>query len=134
MREFGLPVREEHKILLGTDKPETAYHDMLEWLRGDPELPTAFFADNDALAVGAMRALAERGHPVPDEVSIIGFDDLDYAGVTHPPLTTIHVPRFDIGRMALERLIQQAENPQPYTCVTHVSTTIVERESARARR
>lgn len=131
LREAGLPVRDEYKVLLGTDKPETACNDMLRWLSHDPKLPTAFFADNDALAVGAMRALSETGHPVPDEVSIIGFDDLDYASVAHPPLSTVHVPRFDIGRMAVERLIEQAEHRRAYSCVTHVSTTLVERESVR---
>lgn len=130
--EAGLEVHPEYKVMLGTDKPETACNDMLEWLATKPKLPTAFFADNDALAVGAIRALAESGYNVPSDVSIVGFDDLDYASITHPPLTTVHVPRFDIGRTAVRKLIEQADNPQPYTIASHLSTTFVERESVAA--
>lgn len=131
LTEAGLPVRKKYQIMLGTDKPESACQDMLEWLATKPELPTAFFADNDALAVGAIRALVESGYKVPEDVSVVGFDDLDYASVTHPPLTTVHVPRFDIGRTAVRKLIEQSENPQPYTIASHLSTTFVERESVR---
>lgn len=131
LRESGLPIRSEYRVLLGTDKPETACTDMLRWLDTNPKLPTAFFADNDALAIGAVRALIERGHSVPDEVSVVGFDDLDYASIAHPPLTTVHVPRFDIGRLAVDKLMELAKHTRPYTCVTHVSTTFIERESVR---
>lgn len=55
---------------------EAAHQDMLRYLEGKPELPTAFFADNDNLALGAMKALQESGYRVPQDVSIIGFDDL----------------------------------------------------------
>ncbi len=129
--EAGLPVCERYRVMLGTDSPEEAYRDMLAWLDEGPELPTAFFADNDTLAVGAIRALIERGYDVPGEVSVVGFDDLEYAAVMQPPLTTIHVPRFDIGRMAVRKIVEQAENPAPYTCVTHVSTALVKRDSVR---
>lgn len=132
LAEAGLPVREDWRVELGTERLESAYLDMRAWLAGSPELPTAFFADDDALAVGAMRALMEAGHDVPGDVSVIGFDDVDYAAIAHPPLTTVHVPRFDIGRIAVQKLVAQAENPLPYTCVTHLSTALVERESVRA--
>lgn len=129
--ENGLEVNPDWSAMLGTDKPETACADMLEWLKTHKSLPTAFFADNDAIAVGAMRALVESGYKIPKDISIVGFDDLDYASVTHPPLTTVHVPRFDIGRTALRKLMEQADNPQPYTIASHLSTTFVERESVR---
>lgn len=129
--ENGLEVNPDWSTMLGTDKPETACADMLEWLKTHKSLPTAFFADNDAIAVGAMRALVESGYKIPKDISIVGFDDLDYASVTHPPLTTVHVPRFDIGRTALRKLMEQADSPQPYTIASHLSTTFVERESVR---
>ena len=131
LEDAGLPVRPEYRVELGTDKLESASRDMLAWLETKPQMPTAFFADNDALAVGAMQALSKAGYRVPDDVSIVGFDDLEYAVMAHPPLTTVHVPRFDIGRMAARKLIDQAEGAEPYTCVTHLSTTLVERESVR---
>ncbi|AEB06485.1 transcriptional regulator, LacI family [Coriobacterium glomerans PW2] len=132
LEDAGIPVRDCYKVLLGTEKPETAANDMLAWLDTNPELPTAFFADNDALAVGAMSALGNKGYSVPDDISMVGFDDVEYAAIARPPLTTIHVPRFEIGRMAVQRLIAQTESQKPFTCVTHVSTSLVERESVRS--
>ena len=131
LAEAGLPICGEYTVTLSTDKPESAYEDMRRWLAGKPDLPTAFFADNDTLAVGAMRALAEAGYDIPGDVSIVGFDDLDYASITQPALSTVHVPRFDLGRMAVKKLLEQVENPNPYRCETHVSTTFVERDSVR---
>lgn len=128
----GITPNPAWRVELGTDRLESAYRDMRAWLDAAPELPTAFFADDDALAVGAMRALAEAGHAVPDEISMVGFDDVDYAAIAHPPLTTVHVPRFDIGRLAVQKLVARVEDPLPYTCVTHLSTTLVERESVRS--
>lgn len=132
MAEAGLEVRDDWRPVLGTQRLEDAYLDMRSWLEGHlDDLPTAFFADDDALAVGAMRALGEAGVSVPQDVSMVGFDDVDYAAVAHPPLTTVHVPRFDIGRLAVRKLVSLVEEPSPYTSVTHLSTALVERESVR---
>lgn len=132
MAEAGLEVRDDWRPVLGTQRLEDAYLDMRSWLEGhSDDLPTAFFADDDALAVGAMRALGEAGVSVPQDVSMVGFDDVDYAAVAHPPLTTVHVPRFDIGRLAVRKLVSLVEEPSPYTSVTHLSTALVERESVR---
>ena len=138
LTEAGLEARDAWRVELGTDSVESAYRDMLAWLDRKPhradgslDLPTAFFADNDAMAVGAMRALAERGLSVPEDVSVIGFDDLEYASAAHPSLTTVHVPRFEIGRMAARKLLEQAEGEVRYTSVTHLSTRLVERQSVR---
>ena len=78
-----------------------------------------------------MQALSKAGYRIPEDVSIVGFDDIEFASIAHPPLTTVHVPRFDIGRLATRKLIEQAEGPEPFTCVSHLSTTLVERESVR---
>ena len=130
----GITPNPAWRVELGTDRLESAYRDMRTWLDAAPELPTAFFADDDALAVGAMRALSERGYEVPRDVSMVGFDDVDYAAMAHPPLTTVHVPRFDIGCIAVRRLLELTSNARPYTCVSHLSTALVERESVRALR
>lgn len=132
LAEAGVRPEAKFRVPLGTDKMESAYRDMLAWLKTDPEMPTAFFAENDALAVGAMKALAEMGFDIPGDVSVVGFDDVEFAGIVHPSLTTVHVPRTDLGRIAVRLLIDQAEHPRGYTCVTHMSTTFVERESVRA--
>ena len=132
LAEVGVQPQAKFRVSLGTDKMENAYRDMLAWLQCEPEMPTAFFAENDALAVGAMKALAECGFDIPGDVSIVGFDDVEFAGVAHPALTTVHVPRTDLGRIAVRKLIEQVEQPTEYTCVTHLSTRFVERESVRS--
>lgn len=131
LAEAGVVPQARFRVSLGTDKMESAYRDMLAWLKCNPEMPTAFFAENDALAAGAMKALAECGYDIPGDVSIVGFDDVEFASIVHPALTTVHIPRTDLGRIAVRHLIEQAEHPKNYTCVTHMSTTFVERESVR---
>lgn len=63
---------------------ESAYKDMVRYLGSSPSLPTAFFADNDIIAISCMRALKEYGCRIPDDVSIIGFDNLPMSYVTSP--------------------------------------------------
>lgn len=128
LEEAGLKFNEAYRVQVGTSL-RTAYADAKEWINGRPKLPTAFFAENDVLACGTMRALVESGYRVPEDVSFIGFDDLPVATVMLPALTTIHVPKHDIGRMAVEKLITQVKHPHDYTCTTHISTTFVERGS-----
>jgi LacI family transcriptional regulator/LacI family purine nucleotide synthesis repressor len=130
MAAAGLPVNPAFKVTIGTTL-ETAYKDMLAWLATDPELPTAFFADNDVLAVGAMRALLERGYRVPDDVSFVGFDDLSFASFANPPLTTIHVPKRELGEAAVRKLMENIRSPRGYVCKTQMSTIFVERDSVR---
>lgn len=128
MEQAGLPVDTRFQTSLGTTL-STALADMEAWLDTNPELPTAFFADNDVLAVGTIQALARRGIRVPEDISLIGFDDLSFASISSPPLTTIHVPKHDIGELAVKRVIAQTSGKLGYTCVTHISTTFVERDS-----
>ena len=69
---------------------------------------TAVFAANDLSAVGVMHAIAESGRRAPDDVSVIGFDDLPLAAHTTPPLTTIHQPAFEIAQRATQLLLELA--------------------------
>jgi len=68
-------------------------------------LPTAFFACNDIIAIGAIRALQEKGIRVPEQVSVIGFDDLPASALINPALTTMSVPKIRIGGLAVQMLI-----------------------------
>ena len=70
---------------------------------------TAVFSGNDQMALGLMRGLAERGRRVPDDVSVVGFDDLPEARFFSPPLTTVRQDFDRVGRIAVEALIQQIE-------------------------
>jgi LacI family transcriptional regulator, galactose operon repressor len=74
-----------------------------------PEPPTAIFAFNDNIAIGVIQAARERGIRVPDELSVVGFDDVEAAEIVSPELTTVRQPLAEMGRMAvslLERLIE----------------------------
>ena len=86
---------------------EKAYHDICLWLKEKSELPTAFFADSDVIAFGAIRAFNRFGYKVPNDVSVIGFDDMPACEMISPPLTTIKVMKVLMGSKAMEILHQR---------------------------
>ncbi|SOE06631.1 LacI family DNA-binding transcriptional regulator [Streptomyces sp. Ag109_G2-15] len=73
---------------------------------------TAVFAANDDMAIGLIRALAEAGRRVPDDVSVVGFDDIPVAAYVNPPLTTMRQPFDAVAQEGLKRLVHSIENPQ----------------------
>ena len=81
---------------------------MNAWLAAKPELPTAFFADNDNIALGALKAFEENGIRVPEDVSVVGFDDMPFAEFSTPPLTTVRVAKEEMGRLAVRILVGRA--------------------------
>lgn len=94
---------------------EKAYHDICLWLKKNPDLPTAFFADSDVIAFGAIRAFHKFGYQVPKDASIIGFDDMPACEMVTPPLTTIQVMKDLMGSKAMDilhhRIAERAESP-----------------------
>jgi DNA-binding LacI/PurR family transcriptional regulator len=75
---------------------------LLSW----PQPPSAMMCGNDLLALGAIRAVRERGLKVPDDIAVTGFDDFDFAQFADPALTTVRIPGYDIGRTAGEALVE----------------------------
>ena len=73
--------------------------------------PTAILCSNDMTAIGVLRAAYHDGLRVPQDLSVVGLDDIDFAEFTLPPLTTIRLPRADLARAAFEALRQEAEDP-----------------------
>lgn len=71
-----------------------------------PEIPTAVFVVSDELAIGGMAAARERGLRVPEDISIMGFNDIEYAAFSVPPLTTIRIPAHDMGQISLKVLTE----------------------------
>jgi DNA-binding LacI/PurR family transcriptional regulator len=96
--------------------------------------PTAILCSNDMTAIGVLRAAYMEGLRVPDDLSVIGLDDIDFAEFTLPPLTTIRLSRSDLAQAAFEALRQQAEDPDNPKIQREflVSTSLVVRESTAA--
>jgi len=96
--------------------------------------PTAILCSNDMTAIGVLRAAYMAGLRVPDDVSVVGLDDIDFAEFTLPPLTTIRLSRTDLARSAFDALRQQAEDPNNPKIQREylVSTSLVVRGSTGA--
>jgi DNA-binding LacI/PurR family transcriptional regulator len=92
-------------VVHGDGKPEGGSQAM-ERLLALPNPPTAVFCYNDMSALGALRTLHSRGIKVPEELSLVGFDDLKIASYTSPLLTTVSQPKQQMGRMAMEMMIK----------------------------
>jgi len=94
-----------------------------------PEIPTVVFCGNDLIAMGAMSALEESGVRVPEEVSVIGIDDIFFAFLARPPLTTISVPREQLGVKAFEALDRMLKLKRPKGSNYTLETDLVVRKS-----
>jgi LacI family transcriptional regulator len=97
-----------------------------------PEPPTAIFAFNDGMAVGALQAAAARGLRVPADVSVVGFDDTIEASVAVPALTTVRQPLAELGRTAVSLLLRRIENRRLEPLRTELATRLVPRNSTAA--
>jgi LacI family transcriptional regulator len=94
-----------------------------------PHPPTAIFAFNDPMAIGAIRAARMRGIRVPDELSIVGFDDTLEASIVSPALTTVRQPLAEMGRMAVNLLIRLLQNERIEALHVELATKLTVRES-----
>lgn len=111
---------------------EGAYEAMKNLLSQKHHL-TAVFAANDAMAFGAVRAVFESGRRVPDDVSIIGFDNVKVAELINPPLTTIEQPKYELGWAGVEILLRQAKRPDGWMPEHRLlEVKLVERESCKS--
>lgn len=132
LKDAGLDSTDVVRVELG-ETPESAYRMMREWLSHSPELPTAFFADNDVIAVSAVRAMTDAGIDVPGDVSVVGFDDVILANACNPPLTTMRTPRHEMGATAVRLLMEKYERTEA-DCPTmryQLPTKLVERKSVK---
>jgi LacI family transcriptional regulator len=114
------------------DWSATSGYEAFHTLAQAAEFPSAVFAQNDRMAIGLMRAAAEAGLHIPDELSIIGFDDMPLASYFTPPLTTLSQDMWEIGRIASRLLIQKAENPLEPPTHTCVAAHLVIRATTKA--
>jgi len=107
MQEAGLPCQE---ALMPRGDNRVSGGKEAACQMADSGLPfSAIFSANDAMAIGAIRALRELGYRIPQEVSIVGVDDILLASYTEPPLTTVAQPKYEAGCQAMEFLVERIE-------------------------
>ncbi|MFQ5854451.1 MAG: LacI family DNA-binding transcriptional regulator [Anaerolineae bacterium] len=99
-----------------------------------PQFPSAVFVANDLMAFGILRALAQRNVRVPQDVAVVGFDDIPASAYTHPPLTTVRQPMYLMGKTAVEMLLEQVETGTLQQTRVELTTELVVRESCGAQR
>ncbi|MEO7398971.1 MAG: LacI family DNA-binding transcriptional regulator [Ilumatobacteraceae bacterium] len=133
MKEFGL--RDQSRVV-PADFTEAAGAAAVERLLADAAMPTALFTSNDLLAIGALDRLEQAGLAVPDDVSIVGYDNTSLAGLHHFALTTVDQPREQMGRVAFTTLLERLDGVDGLgasgRAVHHVmSPQLIERRSTR---
>lgn len=112
--------------------PDTGYRGALS-LMALPRPPTALFCMNDLMAIGALEALREMRLAVPREVAVVGYDDQELARYTHPPLTTVLLPNYECGRMAVTTLLELVAGETPRRpWLRKVECPLVERDTVAA--
>lgn len=130
LNKAGIKENKAYIVTIGTSM-NGAYKDMAEYLSKKPVLPTAFFADNDMIALGAMKALTEFGYHIPEDISIVGFDDLPFSEIASPRLTTIRVAKQEMGQVAAKRIIELIKKPSNENLKIQLCTSFVERDSVK---
>lgn len=117
------------ELELESDFEISGGRDGAERLLSLPEPPTAIFAFNDNLAIGVVQAARARGVRVPEDLSVVGFDDIEHATIVTPELTTVRQPLAEMGRTAVSMLIRLLERQRFETLHLELGTRLVVRES-----
>ncbi len=127
----GLPVSSDY-IVSGDLEFQGGFHAMTELLTRRP-LPEAVFTSNDAMAVGVYHALYQAGLSVPQDIAVIGYDDIELARYMSPPLTTIHQPKDELGELAIDTLIHRMASPDASQQLLVLTPELIERGSVSQR-
>jgi DNA-binding LacI/PurR family transcriptional regulator len=112
-------------------RQESGYQATMELL-DLPNPPTAIFASNNVLALGMLQALHERGVQVPEQIAVVGFDDLPWAGALWPPLTAVAQPTYQLGHEAARLLLRRINNPNAPVEHVILKTQLIVRRSCGA--
>jgi len=118
-------------IYHGDFTESSGYEGVKYFFRG-PNPPTAIFVSNDTMVIGAYKAVSELGLRIPEDISIIGFDNSFFSSYLNPPLTTVEISFSDIAKKATTLLIESIEKEQQRGIVEKVNATLIKRESCQA--
>jgi LacI family transcriptional regulator len=128
LRNAGITV-DETQIKEGKYTPASGFQAMQELLEGSPR-PTAVFISSDVVALGAILAVKQTGLRIPEDIAVVGFDDIPLAEYFDPPLTTIRLPAFGLGWTAGERVIRLIKNEDLDQAGVLLETELVVRKSS----
>ncbi len=118
-----------HDLVAGIAAGETAAKRLLRRRRP----PTAIFCTNDLLALGAERAVLDGGGRIPDDVALIGYDDVPFAALAFVPLTSVRQPSYELGQRAAELLLDEASGaPHRHQHITFIPELVVRQSTAGA--
>ncbi len=126
-----LKLYNEADHLQGAFTIEGGYTAMKTYLESHTDYPTAFFASSDALAIGAMRAIQGHGLRIPEDISVIGFNDVSVAKYVTPALTTVKVYTEWMGELAVSTILELIQEKAPVSRKITVGTELILRESTR---
>lgn len=133
MDQHGLQPKPEDICQISTNEGGEAVYEVLkQYFESHPDCPTAFFADNDIIASYALKVCKHLRIRVPEDLSIIGFDNIGLAELLDPPLTTIDTPKYDLGQSAvalLDEYIRQPVSKQGIAKIVALKPSLVVRSS-----
>jgi LacI family transcriptional regulator len=127
LSEAGIPY-DPTMVVEGNWSYASGYEKIWELINMHPDMD-ALFAQNDRMAIGAMRAFSEMGKKMPEQLSIVGYDDIPAAAYTYPPLTTIRQPAHTFGELATRLLIELIDNPAKPPQYISIKPELIERIS-----
>jgi LacI family transcriptional regulator len=132
LSEAGIETHQAY-IKIGDFKSESGYRLTHELLETTPA-PQAIFVANNLMTLGALRAIHERELHIPEDVALVGFDDMPWSGELCPPLTAVAQPTYDLGREAVRLLVRRLRTPHTSFNTVVLQTRLVIRESCGAKR
>lgn len=127
--QYGIPYNKQ-LIRYGNYTLESGYQAVLD-LYNDKVSFTGIIAANDIMAIGAMRALKKLGFHVPDDVEVIGFDNIEFSAMVDPPLTTIQQPVYQMGQVATKILLTLIDGKEPELRLVRLQPSIVLRSTTK---
>lgn len=130
LRDFGIAV--DDSIIWDGAFRFDAGVDVARTFLAHPDRPTAIFASNDEMAMGFIRTVKDAGLSVPGDVSVVGFDDIEYTRYFDPALTTMNQPRAELGRIAADILVARMAGAEPDVQRTRLPCSLVVRDSVSA--
>lgn len=129
LEDAGIPVNKN--LIVNSEFVEKGGYDAVKKLFSKDIKFTAIFASNDKIAFGAIKAIREEGLKVPDDVSIIGFDDIESTKYFNPPLTSIRMELFQMAELSTKSIIESIENDVEFSANYVVPVTLIERKSCK---